>query len=230
MKIDPKNPALADRDLFVCSKGHAGPAVYATLALKGYFPLEMLSTLNRPGTDLPSHCDRNKTPGVDMTTGSLGQGVSIATGMALGVKGTGRRVFSLVGDGECDEGQVWEAAAFAAQHKLSNFYVFVDMNKKQLDGYTKDILDMTCLEAKFREFGFDSVTVNGGDAAAIKQAIDRAGAVNDRPHAIILDTVKGAGVPEVEQTSSNHHMVVDEAMAARIISHLENELKALEEK
>lgn len=228
MKIDSKNPDWSERDLLVCSKGHAGPAIYASLALKGYFPLDMLKTLNQPGTNLPSHCDRNKTPGVDMTTGSLGQGISIAAGMALGVKASGRRVFGIVGDGECDEGQVWETAAFAAHHKLDNFFVFVDLNKKQLDGYTKDILDLESIEEKFSSFGFDAVTVDGSDVAAILAAINAAAEKPGKPHAIVLDTVKGAGVPEIEQTASNHHMVVNAELADRVISHLEAELAKLE--
>lgn len=225
MRIDPKNPGWDERDLFVCSKGHAGPAVYATLALKGYFPMSELETLNRPGTNLPSHCDKNKTPGVDMTTGSLGQGISIACGMALGVYGTGRRVFCIVGDGECDEGQVWEAVEFAAHHKLDNFFIFVDLNKKQLDGYTHDIIDLRNMEAKLREFGCDAVTVDGRDVSAIAGAIKAA--QPGRPHAIVLDTVKGAGVPEIEQMVSNHHIVVSEELAARSIAHLEGELARL---
>ena len=141
MRYDPQNPKWPERDKLVCSKGHAGPAVYGTLALKGFFPYEELKTLNRPGTHLPSHCDRNKTPGVDMTTGSLGQGTSLACGMALGDKLRGRdsRVFLIIGDGESNEGQVWEALSFAAAKKLGNLVVLLDWNKRQLDGWTKDI-------------------------------------------------------------------------------------------
>ena len=144
MRIDPANPKWPERDKLVCSKGHAGPAVYGTLALKGYFPYEALKTLNRPGTNLPSHCDRNKTPGVDMTTGSLGQGTSLACGMALGDKLRGRdsRVFLIVGDGESNEGQVWEAIAFAAAKKLDNLVLLLDWNKRQLDGWTENVYPM----------------------------------------------------------------------------------------
>ena len=136
MRIDPKDPQWADRDKLVMSKGHAGPAVYATLALKGYFPKEDLLTLNQGGTNFPSHCDRLKTTGVDMTTGSLGQGISTACGLALGNRILGRDAFTylVLGDGECDEGQIWEGAAFAAHQKLSNLIAFVDLNKQQLDG------------------------------------------------------------------------------------------------
>ena len=206
MRVDPENPLDPDRDKLVCSKGHAGPAVYSVLALKGYFPYEKLYTLNRPGTDLPSHCDRKKTVGVDMTTGSLGQGTSLAAGMALGDRIAGRkcRTYLITGDGETDEGQLWEAAMFTAAKKITNLVWLVDWNKKQLDGYTKDILDIFDLEAKFRAFGFDAVTVNGGDVEAIYEALTAE--ITDRPRAIILDTVKGAGVKEVEEAFGNHSM------------------------
>ena len=199
MRVDPENPLDPDRDKLVCSKGHAGPAVYAVLALKGYFPYEKLHTLNRPGTDLPSHCDRKKTVGVDMTTGSLGQGTSLAAGMALGDRIAGRksRTYLITGDGETDEGQLWEAAMFTAAKKITNLTWLVDWNKKQLDGYTKDILDIFDLEAKFRAFGFDAVTVKGDDVEAIYEALTKE--VTDKPRAIILDTVKGAGVKEIEE-------------------------------
>ena len=144
MKYDPENPRWPDRDWLVLSKGHAGPALYATLSLKGFFPREMLFTLNRGGTKLPSHCDRNLTPGVDMTTGSLGQGISTAIGVAQGNRMDGRENYSyfILGDGECNEGQIWEGALFAPQHKLDHLIGFVDYNGQQLDGYAKDILDM----------------------------------------------------------------------------------------
>ena len=161
MNVDPADPKKADRDKLVCSKGHAGPAVYSTLALKGYFPYEKLYTLNQPGTDLPSHCDRKKTPGVDMTTGSLGQGTSTAVGLALGDRLQGRdcRTFLIVGDGEAEEGQVWEAAMFTAAKKLTNLVWIIDWNKKQLDGYVKDINDPGDFQAKFEAFGFDGENI-----------------------------------------------------------------------
>ena len=144
MNYDPKNPTLESRDRLVMSKGHAGPALYATLALKGFFPLERLLTLNQGGTSLPSHCDRLKTPGVDMTTGSLGQGISLAIGLAMGAKMRGKdyTTYLILGDGECDEGQVWEGALSAAHHKLDNLIAFVDWNKQQLDGAIDDVLDI----------------------------------------------------------------------------------------
>ena len=208
MNVDPSDPKKVDRDKLVCSKGHAGPAVYATLALKGYFPYEKLMTLNQPGTDLPSHCDRKKTPGIDMTTGSLGQGTSTAVGLALGDRLQGRdcRTFLLVGDGESDEGQVWEAAMFTAAKKLTNLVWLIDWNKKQLDGYVKDILDSGDLQKKFEAFGFDAVTVDGHDVEKLYEALTKK--AEDKPIAIILDTIKGKGVTAVEETVKNHSMNV----------------------
>ena len=208
MNVDPSDPKKPDRDKLVCSKGHAGPAVYSTLALKGYFPYEKLLTLNQPGTDLPSHCDKKKTPGIDMTTGSLGQGTSTAIGLALGdrLQGRNSRTFLLVGDGESDEGQVWEAAMFTAAKKITNLVWMVDWNKKQLDGTIKDILDLGDLQKKFEAFGFDAVTVDGHDVEKLYEALTKK--AEDKPIAIILDTVKGKGVTAVEETAKNHSMNV----------------------
>ena len=227
MNIDPKNPMKPDRDKLVCSKGHAGPAVYAALALKGYFPLEVLKTLNQPGTILPSHCDRNKTPGVDMTTGSLGQGTSLAAGMALGdmKKGRENRVFLLTGDGELNEGQVWEAAMFIAAKKINNLVWIVDNNKKQLDGYINDVLDPFNIETKFAAFGFDACTVSGKDFEAMYNAISRRSV--GKPIAIILDTIKGQGIKEIENTMDNHSMRVSHEQCSRWISQLQTEYDAL---
>ena len=223
MNIDPKNPMKPDRDKFVCSKGHAGPAVYAALALKGYFPLEVLKTLNQPGTILPSHCDRNKTPGVDMTTGSLGQGTSLAAGMALGdmKKGRKNRVFLLTGDGELNEGQVWEAAMFITAKRINNLVWIVDNNKKQLDGYVNDVLDPFNVEAKFTAFGFDACTINGNDLEAMYRAVSRKS--DGKPIAIILDTIKGQGVKEIENIMDNHSMHVSHEQCGRWISQLQTE-------
>ncbi|MBR4896604.1 MAG: hypothetical protein IKZ41_09255, partial [Clostridia bacterium] len=228
MRVDPENPLDPDRDKLVCSKGHAGPAVYAVLALKGYFPYEKLRTLNRPGTDLPSHCDRKKTVGVDMTTGSLGQGTSLAAGMALGDRIAGRkcRTYLITGDGETDEGQLWEAAMFTAAKKITNLIWLVDWNKKQLDGYTKDILDIFDLEAKFRAFGFDAVTVQGDDVEAIYEALTKE--VTDKPRAIILDTVKGAGVKEIEEAFGNHSMTKGPEVFEGWLHELREKLQALD--
>ena len=193
MKVDPKNTQWEERDWLVVSKGHCGPAVYGTLALMGYFPEDELDTLNKEGTRLPSHCDRNRTPGIDMTTGSLGQGVSAAVGIAWGMQYQKKPnyVYTILGDGECDEGQVWEAALFAATKKLGHLIGFVDYNKKQLDGYTKDICDLGDLRQKFEDFGWHSQEVDGHDIPAIVAAIEEAKKVADKPSMIVLNTIKG---------------------------------------
>ena len=227
MHYDPKNPAWPERDKLVCSKGHAGPAVYAALAARGFFPREVLKTLNQPGTSLPSHCDRNKTPGVDMTTGSLGQGTSLAVGMALGDKLQGRssRTYLLVGDGESDEGQVWEAAMFTAGKKLTNLVWLIDDNKKQLDGYTQDVMPVFDFVEKFRAFGFDACRVDGNDVEQVYAALTAP--VGDKPRAIVLDTVKGKGVPEVENTMGNHSMTIAADVCEKWLEALRGEAAAL---
>ena len=228
MRYDSQNPKWPDRDKLVCSKGHAGPGVYATLAVKGFFPYEDLKTLNQPGTYLPSHCDKNKTPGVDMTTGSLGQGASAAVGIALGdrLKGRDSRTYLLVGDGESDEGQVWEAAMFTAAKKITNLIWLVDDNKKQLDGYTQDVLPIFDLEAKFAAFGFDARRVDGNDIAQVYDALTAP--IGDKPRAIILDTVKGKGIREVEETMGNHSMTVAAEVCDKWLAGLREELAGLE--
>ena len=208
LRCDPDNPDWPDRDRLVMSKGHAGPALYATLCLRGFFEKERLLELNQGGGSLPSHCDMNKTPGVDMTTGSLGQGISTAIGIALGCRLNGSESFTylILGDGECDEGQVWEGAMFAAHNKLGGLIAFVDWNKQQLDGFTIDVMDLGDVEAKFRAFGWHTQTVPGHDPYAIKSAIIDAKGVSDKPSIIILDTVKGYGCNFAEGIAGNHHM------------------------
>lgn len=226
MKYDPKNPKMEDRDKLVCSKGHAGPAIYAALGLKGFFPYEDIKTLNQPGTNFPSHCDRKKTPGIDMTTGSLGQGTSLAVGMALGdkLKGRSSRTFLIVGDGEINEGQVWEAAMFTAAKKVTNLVWLIDNNKKQLDGYTEDILNSGDLREKFAAFGFDAVRIDGNDIPQLYEALTKK--AEDKPIAIILDTVKGKGVKEVEETMANHSMTMTGEVYDKWLDGLKEELKA----
>lgn len=230
MKYDPKNPKMADRDKLVVSKGHAGPAVYSVLANKGFFPYEQLKTLNKPGTNLPSHCDMNKTTGVDMTTGSLGQGTSTACGMALADKllGYNSRVFLVVGDGESNEGQVWEAFSFAAAKKLSNLVVLLDWNKRQLDGFTEDVFPMGDYVAKFNAFGFNTQIINGNDVNALAEALEATRAGGDKPYAIVLDTVKGCGIDDVVNTAANHSMSVGDAEFEKWTAQLNEELKGLE--
>lgn len=206
MKVDPKNPQWEDRDRLVLSKGHAGPALYAALANVGFFDREMLGTLNEGGTKLPSHPDRTKTPGVDATTGSLGQGTSVAAGIATGLKmqQKGNVVYLIVGDGELNEGQCWEAFQYIAHFKLNNCIVIIDENKKQLDGTTEEILNPFDIEAKMKAFGFNTRKVKGDDLAKIDQAIDECKAVKDEAVCIVLDTIKGQGVKYFEEMEANH--------------------------
>ncbi|XKM12958.1 transketolase [Orbaceae bacterium ac157xtp] len=214
MKYDPKNPHWAERDYFVLSKGHAGPALYSTLAIKGFFPKEELTTLNQNGTNLPSHPDRLKTKGVDATTGSLGQGISIASGIALSHKLSHKanRVFCIVGDGELNEGQCWEALQFNAHHNLNNMVLFVDYNKKQLDGTLDEIINPFSFYDKFKAFGYDVITVKGDDVSAIYEAIKTPRKGEERPLVVILDSIKGQGVTYLENMTSNHHIrLTDEA-------------------
>ena len=207
MKVDPKNPHWADRDWCVMSKGHAGPAMYATLGLKGFYPVEQAYTLNQPHTNFPSHTDRTKTPGIDLTTGSLGQGMSTATGAALANKVDGRdnHVFVFVGDGECDEGQVWEAAQFAAHYKLDHLICFVDSNKRQLDGKVDDIMSHgKGIGAKFDAFGWNVIDVaDGNDVEQIYDAVQSAYATTGKPTCIVLNTVKGKGCTFAEPSGAH---------------------------
>lgn len=208
MHVQPETPQLTGRDRFVCSKGHAGPVVYATLAEKGYFPKEWLMTLNVGGTRLPSHCDMTKTPGVDFTTGSLGQGASAAAGIALGQRMRKEQSFTylVIGDGESQEGQIWEMAAFASTQKLGNLIAFTDLNKMQLDGYTKDIVCMDNLETRWLGFGWHVQRVDGHDIAAIDEAVTCAKRVHDRPSMILCDTIKSKGFVFGEGITANHSM------------------------
>ena len=226
MRYDPKQPLWEERDLLVLSKGHAGPALYSTLALKGFFPMDWLDTLNRGGTQLPSHCDRNKTPGIDMTTGSLGQGLSAACGFALGKKLDGSRVnvFCIIGDGETNEGQNWEAAMFAAQYRLSNLIAFTDYNKMQLDGTTEEVMDLGDIEGKWKSFGWYVERCNGHDFSAMYEAISKAKAQAEtsdaKPSMIILDTIKGKGVAFCEGKVESHNMPVTWEMAEQAMAAL----------
>lgn len=209
MNIDPKNPKMEGRDRFVLSKGHAGPALYATLADKGYFPLDWLMTLNKPGTRLPSHADMIRTPGVDMTAGSLGQGLSCAAGIATGSKlaKDGAYIYAMVGDGESNEGQVWEAAMYAAHKKLDNLICFTDYNRMQLDGLVEEISGLEPLTDKWAAFGWNVYAVDGHDVEAIDAAIEDAKAKTGKPAMIILNTLKGKGVSFLEEKWMNNHNV-----------------------
>ena len=228
MRVDPAAPGWEGRDYLVLSKGHSGPALYAALALKGFFPPDLLKTLNQPGTSLPSHCDRLRTPGIDMTTGSLGQGASSAAGIALGLKRRGmpNRVFLVLGDGECNEGQVWEMALFARQFRLDNLTAFVDYNKQQIDGFTYEICDLGDIAAKFAAFGWHAQTVDGHDIAAMIQAIEAAQIMEGRPAVIVLNTVKGKGVSWWEGNPNNHNIPITAEELGRALQELETQLAA----
>lgn len=211
MKVDPKNPKIEGRDRLIVSKGHSGPAVYATLCTEGFFDESWLLTLNQPGTNLPSHCDMNKTPGVDMTTGSLGQGFSCAMGIAKAskIRKDGATIYTIVGDGESQEGQIWEAAMFAAQQKLDNVIAFTDYNKMQIDGTIDEICGLDPLDDKWRAFGWNVIVVeDGNDVNQIDDAINCA-KHSSKPSMIILNTVKGKGISFVEKAGvANHSMPI----------------------
>ena len=229
MKIDPQNPGWEERDWCVMSKGHAGPAVYATLALKGFFPKEELLTLNKPGTNLPSHCDMNRTPGIDMTTGSLGQGTSSAVGIACGnrKKGLDNYTYLIIGDGESQEGQVWEAALFAAQHKLSHLIAFTDYNKCQIDGTISEVCELGDLAGKYEAFGWYAQSVDGHDVEQISEAIHKAKQQGERPSMIVLNTVKGKGVSLAEGKVGSHNMPVTREQMDQAMAELDSQLAAL---
>jgi transketolase len=207
MRVDPENPRWPDRDRLVVSKGHAAPIVYSLLSMKGYFERERLLTLNANGTALPSHCDMQKVPGIDMTTGSLGQGLSAAVGMAIANRIDQRNayVYAIVGDGESQEGQIWEAVMLAAQLKLDHLILFVDDNNAQADGFTTDINQMRPFDLKFEAFGWHTIVVEDGhDFDQLLDAISQAKQLNNRPHAVILKTIKAKAVIGAENTYESH--------------------------
>lgn len=217
MRVRPDDPQWPERDYLVCSKGHAGPAVYSALAWRGFIPRELLLTLNQNGTELPGHCDRHKVPGIDATTGSLGQGLSIACGLAMGakIKGSDQRTYCILGDGELAEGQNWEAALFAAHYKLGNLTAYLDWNKKQIDGWNDEVMSLGDIHAKFRAFGWSVELISGTDISAIGAATRRAGSVKDVPSIIVLDTVKGGGVRCIEEIANNHCIVLPAQLVER---------------
>lgn len=225
MNVDPANPGKEDRDRFVLSKGHGGPAVYAALALKGYIPFEELKTLNRPDTNLPSHCDMRLTKGIDMSTGSLGQGFSAAAGMAVAAKmdSRGLYIYTVIGDGESQEGQIWEAAMLAGSRRLDNLIGFTDYNKMQLDGYIEDVNGLEPLNQKWEAFGWHVQTIDGHDIKAIRHAIDTAKKVKGKPSMIIMDTIKGKGGYFCENLVASHNMAITEEMWKEAVSILDKE-------
>ena len=223
MHIDPARPDWPERDRLILCKGHGSPAQYAAMALKGYFPEEHLDTLNAEGTDLPSHGDMLRTPGIDMSVGSLGQGLSCAVGMAVAARlcGAPSRIYAIVGDGESQEGQVWEAVMYAAQQKLANLTVLVDYNRMQISGLVEEVCNPAPFLEKFAAFGFYALEVDGHDVEQISGAICRAQQRKDCPTAIILHTVKGKGVAFIEEKGyANHSMPLTEKDYRRAIAEL----------
>ena len=206
MNVDPKNPKKADRDRFVLSKGHTAPALYSALALKGFFSKELLSTFRKEGSILQGHPDMKNVPGVDVSTGSLGLGISAACGMALSAKCSkdGYRVFTALGDGELEEGQVWEAAMFASHYKLDNLTAFVDFNGLQIDGKITDVMNPTPIDDKFRAFGWHAIVIDGHDFDEIERAVIEAENTKGQPTVIICKTVKGKGVSFMEDRAEWH--------------------------
>ena len=231
MDIDPKYPKWEDRDRFVLSKGHAAPGLYSTLAHRGFFPVEHLKTLRKTDSDLQGHPNMHYTPGVDMSTGSLGQGISTAVGMALGAKRAGKsfRVFAALGDGELGEGQVWEAAMFAAAKGLDNLIVFVDNNNLQIDGTVEEVNSPYPINEKFSAFGFEVIEIDGHSFDEIEAAVNKAKTVKGRPIAIIAKTVKGKGVSFMENRCEWHGTAPNAEQYELAMSELKTKLQELEE-
>ena len=223
MNIDPKDPKKADRDRLVLSKGHAAPALYAALAERGYFPVEDLKTLRKIGSYLQGHPNMNETPGVDMSTGSLGQGISCAAGMAKAAKYLHKddvRVYALLGDGEIEEGEVWEAFLFAAKYKLDNLCVIIDLNGLQIDGPTSEVMPTDPVDAKMRDFGFRTVTIDGHDFAQIEDAFQYFHNQTGAPTAVLMNTTKGKGVSYMENQVGWHGKAPNDEEYAQAMTEL----------
>ena len=229
MNIDPKNPKMENRDRFVLSKGHAAPALYSTLANRGYFDTELLKTLRHIGSILQGHPDMKHIPGVDMSTGSLGQGISAAVGMALSAKhfGNDYKVYAVLGDGEIEEGQVWEAAMFAANKGLSNLTAFVDYNNLQIDGTIEEVNSAAPIDKKFEAFNWHTIVIDGHDFDQIEAALNEAETV-DKPVAIIAKTVKGKGVSYMENAVNWHGAAPNDELYEQAMTELKASLAALQ--
>ena len=228
MNIDPENPKKADRDRFVLSKGHAAPALYSALAYRGYFDPELLKTLRHIGSILQGHPDMKHIPGVDMSTGSLGQGISAAVGMALSAKhfGDNYKVYAVLGDGEIEEGQVWEAAMFAGNKNLSNLTAFIDYNNLQIDGTIEEVNSAAPIDKKFEAFKWHTITIDGNDFDQIEAALKEAETV-DKPVAIIAKTVKGKGVSYMENAVNWHGTAPNDELYEQAMKELNEALAAL---
>ena len=222
MNIDPTNPKMEDRDRFVLSKGHAAPALYATLAQRGYFAKEELNNLRQLGSMLQGHPDMKKVPGVEMSTGSLGQGFSVACGMAMAAKldNAPWNVYALLGDGEVQEGIIWEAAMSAAHYKLDNMIAFLDYNGLQIDGEVESVMNINPIEDKFKNFGWNVITIDGHDFDQIFAALDMAKDTVDKPTMIIAKTIKGKGVSFMENQASWHGSAPSEEQLEQALSEL----------
>ena len=231
MKIDPKNPKWEERDRFVLSKGHAAPLLYSTLANRGYFPVEDLKTLRHVGSYLQGHPNMNEVPGVDMSTGSLGQGVSAACGMAKGFKfqNLPNRVYTLLGDGEIQEGEVWEAMMFAAHYQLDNLCVFVDNNNLQIDGEISKVMSPYPIDEKLKAFGFQVEVIDGQDFDQIEQAVAHAKATKGKPYAVVMKTIKGKDVSYMENQAAWHGKAPNDAEYEQAMAELSALLKKQEE-
>ena len=230
MKIDPANPKWEDRDRFVLSKGHTAPGLYATLALRGFFPVDDLDTLRQIGSHLQGHPNMNETPGVDMSTGSLGQGISAAAGMALAAKYLKKdcRVYTLLGDGEIQEGQVWEAMMFAAHYKLDNLCVIIDNNGLQIDGKVSNVMSPYPIPEKLAAFGFEVVEIDGHDFNQIEAAFAKARATKGKPFGIVMKTTKGKGVSYMEGQAGWHGKAPSDDEYAQALRELNAQMAEVE--
>jgi transketolase len=230
MRIDPANPHDPERDRFVLSKGHTAPGLYSVLAHRGFFPVEELKTLRQLGSRLQGHPSMTMTPGVDMSTGSLGQGVSAAAGMAKAARLQKQdvNVYTLLGDGEIAEGQTWEAFMFSAHYKLDNLCVIIDLNGLQIDGATKDVMDSSPVDKKMESFGFETVTIDGHSFDALETAFNQVHETKDKPFAIIMKTTKGKGISFMENKAEWHGKAPNPDEYAIAVKELDEELKRLE--
>ena len=230
LNVDPANPKMDTRDRFVLSKGHTAPGLYAALALRGFFPVEDLLTLRKVGSYLQGHPNMNTVPGVDMSTGSLGQGISAACGMALAAKTKGQtnRVYTLLGDGETQEGQVWEACMFAAHYNLDNLCVIIDNNGLQIDGDVSKVMSPYPYKEKLEGFGFHVETIDGHDFEQIEAALNTAKTVKGKPTAIVMQTVKGKDVSFMENNAGWHGVAPNDAQYEQAMAELKAKLSELE--
>lgn len=230
MRYDAKNPKWEDRDRFVLSKGHCAPGLYSALAYKGFFPVEDLKTLRHIDSYLQGHPNMNTVPGIDMSTGSLGQGISVAAGMAKGAKYTGKdiNVYSLLGDGEIEEGQVWEAFMFASHYKLDNLCAIIDSNGLQIDGACGDVMSAEPIDEKLRAFGFEVAVINGNDFDEMDSAFEKFHQTKDKPFAIIMKTVKGKGVSYMENQVDWHGKAPNEEEYKIAMAELTAKMQELE--